>query len=158
MSNRHARRAGCRLLTAAIAAMLVAGCTDWNRVRNEVAPLPVTGQVSGLEGQGLVLQKNGRDDLPIRSDGGFAFARSIPAGGLYSVTVLNQPTAPAQWCRISNGAGSVIAGQATPVAVTCTTARIAAGVNHTVLPKADGSLPIRSLASTSDSAAPCPKG
>ena len=40
----------------------------------------VSGNVTGLNGSGLILQDNGGDDLPIGADGSFTFATTVPGG------------------------------------------------------------------------------
>jgi uncharacterized membrane protein len=86
---------------------------------------PVTytigGTVAGLQGSGLVLQQSGGGDLAIGADGAFAFATAIADGSAYSVTVLNQPTAPAQTCTVEAGSGTVAGADVADVAVTCVT-------------------------------------
>jgi hypothetical protein len=63
--------------------------------------------VSGLVGDGLVLQNKGGDDLAIDGDGTFAFAESVPYGTAFDVTVLIQPTSPSQICVVTDGTGTV---------------------------------------------------
>jgi hypothetical protein len=82
----------------------------------------VGGTVAGLSGGGLVLKNNGRDDLAIDANGGFAFTTLLPAGAGYSVTVASQPATPGVSCAIANGSGSVATANVTNVTVTCTTA------------------------------------
>jgi hypothetical protein len=63
----------------------------------------IGGTVSGLSGRGLMLQDNGGDDLPVSADEAFTFTTSIPSGGVYAVTVLTQPSSPAQSCGWEKG-------------------------------------------------------
>jgi len=87
----------------------------------------VGGIVSGLVGSGLVLQINGGGGISVAADGGFAFA-SISDGSAYAVTVATQPSAPAQPCTVTRGAG-VVSGQAvTDVLVTCSPVFAVGGV------------------------------
>jgi hypothetical protein len=81
----------------------------------------VGGTVSGLEGEGLVLQNNGGDDLAINADGGFAFTTPLADGSDYEVSVLTQPTNPSQTCEIAHGSGTLQGENVTDVAVTCAT-------------------------------------
>ena len=81
----------------------------------------VGGDVSGLNGSGLVLQNNGGDDLAIAGDGSFTFNTSIDDGSGYSVTVATQPTNLSQTCSVSNGAGNVNGADVSNVQVTCVT-------------------------------------
>jgi large repetitive protein len=83
--------------------------------------LSVGGTVNGLSGSGLVLQKNGADDLAIASNGSFTFATEQPSGTLYSVTVKTQPTNPSQTCTIAGASGTVGGGNVRSVRVSCAT-------------------------------------
>jgi len=82
------------------------------------------GTVSGLSGTGLVLQDNGGNNLPISANGSFSFPTPIPRGNGYNVTVLTQPTNPAQTCGVTNGFGTNINGNATDIQVTCFTTTV----------------------------------
>jgi hypothetical protein len=83
-----------------------------------VQPLTYTvgGEVSGLAGAGLVLVNNGGDNLAVPADGPITFASAPVAGEEYRVTVLTQPTSPAQTCVVTGGSGTVTA-DVTTVAV-----------------------------------------
>lgn len=79
----------------------------------------IGGSVSGLSGTGLVLQDNGGDNLAVTASGPFTFATKINSGSAYSVTVMTQPSNPAQTCTVANGTGTASA-DVTSVAVSCT--------------------------------------
>ena len=76
----------------------------------------VGGTVSGLTGTGLVLQDNGGDSLTVTANGSFTFKTTV--NGAYAVTVLTQPTSPAQLCTVANGSGTATKN-ITNVTVTC---------------------------------------
>lgn len=57
--------------------------------------------VKGLEGDGLVLQNNLRDDLSIPYDGTFSFSQTVSTGSPYSVTVKTPPANPSQVCGLA---------------------------------------------------------
>jgi len=80
----------------------------------------IGGTVSGLSGSGLVLQDNGGDNLPVSANGSFTFATAVASGAAYSVTVLTQPSSPAQVCTVANGSGKATAN-VTNVQIACTT-------------------------------------
>jgi 6-phosphogluconolactonase (cycloisomerase 2 family) len=80
----------------------------------------VAGTVSGLSGVGLVLQNNGTDNLTVAANGSFQFATALIPGDSYSVTVLVQPSAPAQTCVVSNGTGIVSSNGTISVNLECT--------------------------------------
>ena len=86
----------------------------------------IGGTVSGLTGSGLVLQDNSGDNLSVSTNGAFTFATPLPSGGIYSVTVLNQPTGPAQTCAVAAGSG-IANAKITGILVTCTTATYTLG-------------------------------
>ena len=88
----------------------------------------VGGVVSGLTGNGLVLQNNGGDDLSITGNGSFVFSTPLPADATYSVTVHTQPTDATLNCIVMNAGrmGVVKSANVTEVSVACTTvARLA---------------------------------
>ncbi len=80
----------------------------------------IGGTVAGLSGTGLVLQNDGGNNLAVNSNGNFTFSAAIASGGSYNVTVLTQPTNPAQSCVVTNGTGTANAN-VTSVQVNCTT-------------------------------------
>jgi len=84
----------------------------------------VGGTVSGLTGEGLVLQNNGGNNLSIATNGSFAFATGLDNGSAYAVTVATQPTNPTQSCTVTNGTGTVSGSNVTNINVTCTTASL----------------------------------
>jgi hypothetical protein len=81
----------------------------------------IGGKVDGLRGSGLVLQKNGGDDLAIASNGSFTFQTEQASGTTYQVTVRTQPTNPSQACTVANATGTVGSGNVRNVRVTCST-------------------------------------
>jgi len=81
----------------------------------------IGGNVSGMAGSGLVLQNNGAGDLAVSADGSFTFTTRVATGTTYNVTVLTQPTAPAQTCSVARGSGSVASANVADIAVTCAT-------------------------------------
>jgi hypothetical protein len=85
-----------------------------------ITSFTVGGMVTGLSGAGLVLKNNGGDDLAISASGSFTFATGLRNGAAYSVTVGTQPSAPAQECVVTNGAGTVRGADVTNVSVACT--------------------------------------
>ena len=82
----------------------------------------IGGTISGLSGSGLVLQDNLGNNLSVSAGASnFTFTTAIASGGAYSVTVLSQPSNPAQTCRVTNGIGTASAN-VMGVAISCTTA------------------------------------
>jgi hypothetical protein len=86
----------------------------------------IGGSVSGLRGSGLVLQKNGSDDLAIASDGRFTFPTQQASGTSYAATVRTQPSNPSQTCTIAQASGTVGSGDI-DIAVTCAVNTFAIG-------------------------------
>lgn len=92
----------------------------------------ISGMVYGLSGTGLVLQDNGDDNLSIIESGAFVFATTIVSGGNYNVTILTQPSNPAQTCTVANGSGTANAN-VSAVQVVCNTNTFTVGVTVTGL-------------------------
>ena len=83
------------------------------------AEVTIGGTVTGLEGSGLVLLNNITDIERIDANGDFTFDKPLLAGDTYNVTVLTNPTNPAQECFVASGSGPVPFQDVTNVAVTC---------------------------------------
>jgi len=81
----------------------------------------IGGTVSGLAGQGLVLQNNGGDDLVIDADGGFRFTQPVASGARYRITVKTQPSDPAQTCTVNHASALVTDRDIDNVTVQCST-------------------------------------
>ena len=101
---------------------------DGGGTGQQQAPGKVTvgGTVAGLSGSGLVLQNNGGDDLAVSANGAFSFKTSVDTGSPYNITVLAQPTNPAQGCTVGNAAGTAT-DNVTSVTVTCSTGSFSVG-------------------------------
>ena len=78
----------------------------------------IGGTVSGLTGTGLVLQDNGGNNLTVTANGSFTFSTALTSGAAYDVTVLTQPSGPAQTCTVTDGTGTATAN-VTAVEVAC---------------------------------------
>jgi hypothetical protein len=91
----------------------------------------VGGTVSGLNGT-VVLQNNLGDDLPVTSNGTFAFSQTANSAQPYSVTVLTQPAG--QTCTVTNGTGVVGGANVSNVLVTCVAKTYAVGGTLSGLP------------------------
>jgi hypothetical protein len=79
----------------------------------------VGGTVTGLaSGASLVLRSGGGNDLAVSANGAFAFGTPMMSGVTYAVTVLTQPTSPAQNCSVANGTGMMGSANVMDVAVT----------------------------------------
>jgi Galactose oxidase, central domain len=103
------------VLTILLSAILY-GCSG---TPGSTATFTIGGMVTGLTGTGLVLQDNGGDNLTIAGNGPFTFATSVGNGKAYSVTVLTQPSNPAQTCTVTGGAGTAT-GNVSSAQVSCT--------------------------------------
>jgi hypothetical protein len=98
------------ILTAGAAAFLIAlgGCGGGDG-RVPPALFDVGGTVVNLAGTngGLVLQDNAGDEVTVSGNGSFTFSTTFLLNAAYSVTVLTQPSAPAQICGVTNGSGTI---------------------------------------------------
>lgn len=78
----------------------------------------VGGTVSGLATGAAVTLSNGQILLPVAINGAFSFPGTLGIGATYNITVATQPVG--QTCTVLNGSGTVGAGVAVIVTVTCT--------------------------------------
>ena len=99
----------------------LSGANVTNVAINCINTYTIGGNVSGLNGNGLVLRNNGGDDLSISGNGSFTFATALTDLSSYSVTVQTQPTNLSQTCTVTNGSGSLSGANVTNVAISCTT-------------------------------------
>ena len=81
--------------------------------------LAISGTVNGLSGQSVVLRFNSSVDVVLRANGPFT-GPLFPRGSAYSLVVQDQPTQPAQTCRVTNGTGTLNA-PVNDVVIDCTT-------------------------------------
>ncbi|MGC2849326.1 MAG: hypothetical protein WB556_04995 [Candidatus Acidiferrum sp.] len=84
----------------------------------------IGGTVSGLLGTGLTLEDTvgtSLSQLTVTGTGSvpFTFATPAPANSTYAVSVVTQPTTPAQTCSVTNGTGTAT-GSVNTVQVVCT--------------------------------------
>jgi 6-phosphogluconolactonase (cycloisomerase 2 family) len=83
----------------------------------------IGGTISGLTGTGLVLKDSvsGHTTVPPVSHPAttFTITPGVATGATYNVSVLTQPSTPAQFCRVTAGSSTVAAANITSVAVTC---------------------------------------
>lgn len=82
----------------------------------------VSGTVSGLEGDGLVLSlNNGAQVLPVAANGVFKFAQELPDASQYEVEIAFQPSDPGQTCSLNNAVGTINGADVRDIEVTCET-------------------------------------
>ena len=105
----------CTLMVIVISSLFFSACGG---AGSSQTTYTVGGVVGGLLGTGLVLQNNGGDSLPVTANGGFTFTARIVSGDAYNVTVLTQPSNPAQTCRVISGSGTV-SSNITGIGVRC---------------------------------------
>jgi 6-phosphogluconolactonase len=83
-------------------------------------PYTVGGNVTGLNGSGLLLSSNFESDLAISASGSFMFSTRLPVGSTFVVWVDRQPTSsPAQFCQVTNDSGTIATANVMNVKVTC---------------------------------------
>jgi hypothetical protein len=114
--------ATCWLAASTLLAACSGGVSSTNTSSSVTASqYTVGGTTSGLSGSGLLLQNNAGDTLAVSSDGAFKFPTPLVAGDAYAVTVFAQPSAPTQTCAVTNGSGTITAGNVTSITVNCAT-------------------------------------
>ena len=100
------------------------GTVDADNVTNieiscQTDSFTIGGTVSGLEGEGLMLQNNGGDDLTILADGDFSFPTALLDLSAFEVTIIAQPTGPIQTCSVANGSNTLAGENVTDVMIEC---------------------------------------
>ena len=78
----------------------------------------VGGLVSGLEGNGLLLNLNDTQQLAVMDNGAFEFLGLVP-GDSYEVSILQQPADPPQVCTVENGTGIMGTEDVTDIIISC---------------------------------------
>jgi Galactose oxidase, central domain len=104
---------------SASTAISISGCNSSGSSSPTPGSYTVGGTVSGLTGNGLVLQINAGGNLAVRTNGSFSFSTPLQAGGAYLATVLTQPSNPAESCVVTNAAGSIVLADVSNLQVTC---------------------------------------
>lgn len=80
----------------------------------------IGGVITGLTSSGMVLQDNSGNNLSVAAGASsFTFSTQLVSGSSYNVTVLTQPSSPAQTCSVTNGTGTVGSANITSVQVGC---------------------------------------
>ena len=93
-----------------------------------VVSLTIGGSVTGLTGNGLVIQLNGANDLAVSANGKFNFPKTLTKGSAYSVTVKVAPFSPVkQSCAVAQGSGTIAATAISNVTINCITDSFAIG-------------------------------
>ena len=90
----------------------------------------IGGEISGLQGSGMVLANNGTDRFTPTANGPFTLPTAVLSGRPYNVTVETPPIRPLQFCRVFDGTGTVTDGNITNITIGCVT--IGFGVGGTV--------------------------
>ena len=117
MPSRNGNRLRLDLAVGTMSALALAGCGgSGSGGSNPMYSVSVT--VSGLQtGTSVTLSDNGSDDLTVSANGTVAFAKTLPSGGAYAISVATQPTG--QTCLVTGGSGTVAKSNIN-VAVGCT--------------------------------------
>ncbi|HVJ94034.1 MAG TPA: DUF4369 domain-containing protein [Labilithrix sp.] len=83
----------------------VKGSTVDVAVACDLVRYKISGTVTGLsDGETLVLQNNGGEEVTMSADGTFTFVNSVEFGGLYEVTVKTHPATKV--CGVKDGKGA----------------------------------------------------
>jgi len=110
-----------KLCTISNGTGLISGSSANNVNITCVKLFSVSGNITGLKSDNLVLKLNLNDELPISTDGRFAFDASLTTESTYLVSVLNQPSDPNQFCTVKNGSGAIKEINILDVDVSCIT-------------------------------------
>jgi hypothetical protein len=113
-----------------LAALLLAGCGGGGGSTTQAPTYTIGGVAEGVSGQGLVLENSNGDELPVPSSGSFTFPVALSSGASYAVTVVTQPSGPAQTCVVIDGSGAVSVADVASILVVCATGPFTALANQ----------------------------
>ncbi len=82
-----------------------------------VSAVTISGTLSGLASDPVVLQQSGGDDLQLDANGSFTFATRVESGDNYDVSIAVQPNDAV--CSVTNGSGTAATANITDVEVDC---------------------------------------
>ena len=105
----------CATLIGAIVLIAVSACGGGG---HGPSSFTIGGTITGLTGNGLVLNDGTSAGSPTANATSFTFPAQQPSGTSYSVTIGKQPAG--QQCSVSNGSGMISSANITNVQVTCT--------------------------------------
>lgn len=88
---------------------------------------PLGGMVTGLAGEGLVLELNGGSETLVTANGEFSFSKEQADGSRYVARVRQQPQNPAQVCAVENSGGTINGDPVDNIIVRCDTSTFAVG-------------------------------
>jgi hypothetical protein len=81
----------------------------------------ISGTITGLTGEGLVLELNDDTQIQVAVDGTFRFIDSpLEPGDSYRVEIASQPSLPSQQCVVSGASGVIDASNIEDLEVACT--------------------------------------
>ena len=99
----------------------------------------VGGEISGLQGSGLVVELSDGQTYEPESSGEFFFATPILDQDDFSVSIAQQPQLPDQQCAISGNEGTIDEADYTDVSISCVTdLYMVSGEVHGLLPSDQG--------------------
>ena len=91
------------------------------RVECSTRRFSVGGEISGLQGSGLVLEMSDGQTYEPESEGEFSFSTPILDQTDFTVSIAQQPQLPEQQCAISGNEGTIDEAHHSDVSIICTT-------------------------------------
>jgi len=89
------------------------------RVECKFIPYTVGGTVAGLPEGGQLVLRNKGEELTVKANGKFTFAKALNDGSAYEVTLHSQRLKPRWTCAVGNGAGTLAGKDITTVEIVC---------------------------------------
>lgn len=113
-----------RLLAGAAVASALAGCLYGGGAGG---PYSVSGTVTGVSGQGLLLSDVGGAAVFVAADGSFVLDSAFADGAAYDLDAAPDPSAAPTKCTVTRGRGTIQGASVADVAIACTPATFTVG-------------------------------
>ncbi|HMV43912.1 MAG TPA: hypothetical protein PLS71_21860 [Leptospiraceae bacterium] len=108
--------------------MALSGSSQSGGVLNDTTTYSISGNISGLTSEGLVIVNN-TESLTVSANAQlFQFSQKLKKGDLYKVEIKSYPSSPPQSCLLVNASGTVQSADISNIEINCSTGYLVSGV------------------------------
>jgi hypothetical protein len=105
------------IISSLVIIFALAGCENQSDLESE--SFSIGGNISGLNGDSLIIQNSAADDTTITENGHYTLLGTYSDQSTYNLSIVKQPTNPNQHCRLSKINGIVDGEDVIDADVTC---------------------------------------